>query len=75
MAKQEILFAKNGSNASRQEAYEVKLPKTIQHVSPFEMQFGMKQPSQYRCRHGEPESVGVESTSIPGFGYTNNVRL
>ena len=73
MAKQQILFAKNNNNFSRQEAYEIRLPKKIQHVSPFEMQFGMKQPSNYRCRHGEPESQGVESKAIPG--YTDNVRL
>jgi hypothetical protein len=73
MAKQEILFAKNGNNRSRQESYEVRLPKIIKNVSPFEMQFGMKQPAQYKCRHGEPESVGIESRSIPG--YTNNIRL
>ena len=73
MAKQEILFAKNGNNASRQEAYEVRLPKIIKNVSPFEMQFGMKQPSNYRCSFGEPESKGIESKAIPG--YTDTIRL
>ena len=73
MAKQKILFAKDNNNLSRQEAYELRLPKTIQHVSPFEMQFGMKQPSNYSCRQGKPESQGIESKSIPG--YTDNIRL
>ena len=66
MNKQQILFAKN-------EKYIVKLPKVIKHISPFELQFGMKQPLNYKCRNGEPESKGIESKAIPG--YTDNVRL
>tara|TARA_R110002167_G_scaffold211660_1_gene416245 strand:+ start:652 stop:873 length:222 start_codon:yes stop_codon:yes gene_type:complete len=73
MAKQQILFAKNNNTFSRQEAYEVRLPKTIQHISPFEMQFGMKQPSNYKCKPGETELGGIESKAIPG--YTDTIRL
>ena len=73
MAKQQILFAKNNNNFSRQEAYEIRLPKKIQHVSPFEMQFGFKQPAHYRCRSGELLIDGKETVSIPG--YTDNVGI
>lgn len=72
MNKQKILFTSAGEHC-RDEAYKIKLPKVIQNVSSFEMQFGMKHPGSYRCRHGKPESVGIESISIPG--YTNNIRL
>jgi len=73
MAKQQILFAKDDNNHSINASYKLKLPKILSDVNTFEMQFGMKQPSQYRCRHGEPESKGTESRSVPGF--TDNVRI
>jgi len=67
MNKQQILFAKDNNNYSRNAAYDVKLPKVITHISPFELQFGMKQPAQYRCRVGELTDTGGESVEIPGY--------
>ena len=74
MNKQQILFTKDNNNYSRNEGYRIKLPKIITHISPFELQFGMKQPANYSCRLGDADS-GEESKSIPGFGYENNIRL
>ena len=68
--KQQILF-KKGKNKQSDTKYTIKLPKIVTHVSPFEMQFGFKQPMAYFC--GDKVHPGVESTSIPG--YTNNIRL
>ena len=76
MAKQQILFGKDKENYARREAYTLRLPKMIQHVSPFEMQFGMKQPAHYNCRRSRKGNLlieGEETVSIPG--YTDNIRL
>lgn len=68
--KQQILF-KKGKHKQSTESYTLKLPKVIKHVSPFEMQFGFKQPMEYFCGRGK--NLGEDSKSIPG--YTNNIRL
>jgi hypothetical protein len=72
MAKQQILFAKDGKNYfSRQQGNEVRLPKIIKDVSLFEMQFGFKQPVAYLC--GQHRPLGIDSVSIPTL--TNNVKI
>jgi len=67
---QQILF-KKGKHKQSTERYKIKLPKIIKHVSPFEMQFGFKQPMEYFCGRGK--NLGEDSKSIPG--YSNNIRL
>ena len=68
---QQILFTKNG--LGRDEPYVLKLPKIITHVSPFEMQFGLKQPAHYKSTKANSEDMGVESKEIRGI--TDRVRI
>ena len=69
MSRQQILFKENNLANTK---YTIKIPKIVNHVSPFEMNFGFKQPGSYLC--GDKKSnAGVESTTL--HGYTNNIRL
>jgi hypothetical protein len=73
MAKQQILFKKPGKNRAGQEAYIVKLPKILTDVRSFEMQFGMKQPSQYRTSATSLRTEGIDSKELRGFTDTVSI--